>query len=347
MDKKIKLGIICARNLRTSTGSINTVANLLENLDADKYEIQVILIDDLVSEESRIPESELVKDPSYVPFEKVQQNSKVLKVVNLSELSLGELKANYDAAIVAIYNTYGEDGRIIGLLETAGVAYVSPGLKTSALCLDKTLTKMVLKESGLKVPRGFEIYKENLRIEDLNSLITEGLNYPVIIKTVSSGASRGVSLVGDSSQLAEAVNGAFRYSDEALVEEFISGDEFTVGVIGDYKNPKALPVVQIRTKNSFFDYQAKYEKGAAEELCPAPISSELTQALQEEAIKAYQGVKGTSHSRIDLIVHKGAIYVLEINTFPGLTMSSLFPKELEAAGSSLKEFLDTSLSALI
>jgi len=191
MDK-IKIAILTAKNIMTSTGSTNTVLNLLDNLDASKYEISIVTIDGLVPEEMKVPDAKLAADPSYVDFAKVKEHAKVTRFLELETTPLSELKKIAQVAIVAIYNVFGEDGRLIGLLETAGIPYLSPSLKTSAVCFDKEMTKAVLRGNGVPVPKGFEVHKKEFDLTAFTAKIEREFAYPVIIKTTSSGASRGV-----------------------------------------------------------------------------------------------------------------------------------------------------------
>lgn len=327
MADRIRIAIITATNSKTSTGSNNTVLNLLDNLDSDKYLISIVLFNDLIPDRLAIAEDELRQDPTYVAFAEIKNHSKVSNIYSLSSLSLKEIKNMFDFAIVAIYNEFGEDGKTLGLLELVDIPYLSPKLKSSVLAFDKSFTKAILASNGLLVPKSSEINKENQN-EKLNQEILPRHSYPLIVKPTSNGASRGTTLVKSDAELQPAIEKAFAFSDEVILEEFIAGQEFSVGVIGPYNQPTALPVVMIKSKNEFFDYEAKYVAGVAEEICPAPISQELEAKLQQAAIKTYQALKAENHARID---------------FPGLLRSSIFPKELTQANISLAEFLDRSI----
>jgi D-alanine-D-alanine ligase len=345
VQSKIRVAIFTSTNLKTSTGSTNTVLNLLSNLDPSRYRISIVLIDDLVSERLRISAADLAQDPVYKPFVEVEQHPNVAEVCSLSQLSLGALRSSFDVAIVAIYNDYGEDGRILGILECAELPYLSSSMRTSTLCADKWRTKQILRANEIDVAAGFLLDQRDDEIAHINSKIASSIAYPVIIKPNSSGASRGVSLVRDARGIRKALELARRFSEEVLIEEFIEGGEFTVGVVGSASRVEALPVVMVRTTRLFFDYDAKYQSGQAEELCPAPIDELLASRLKNVAIETYRAVKAASHARVDMIVDLERIVVLEINTFPGLTEVSIFPKELVAAGRTLAEFLETSIAA--
>ncbi|PIV38099.1 hypothetical protein COS31_01075 [Candidatus Roizmanbacteria bacterium CG02_land_8_20_14_3_00_36_15] len=267
MSNRIRLVIITATNIRTSTGSNSTVLNLLENLDPKKYHISIALIDDLIPKRLIISQKKLSKKPNYISFEKIKNHKRVSNIYLLSTSSIKHIKKMFDVAIITIYNEFGEDGKILGLLDLAGIPYLSPELSSSVIAFDKEFTKAVLTYHGLLVPKSVEINKES---QDLNHL-----SYPLIVKPSANGASYGVNLVKNEQDLLAAIKQAFDFSSEVLIEEYIKGEEFTVGVVGPYTNPKALPVVMIRSKNELFDYEAKYVTGKAEEIYPAPIKKKL------------------------------------------------------------------------
>ena len=343
-NKKIRVAIFTATNLKTSTGSTDTVLNLLTHLDDSKYTVGIILIDNLVPFSLRISRQHTKENVAYKPFSLVTRRRNVSRILTLSELSLSHMKRLFDIAIVAIYNAFGEDGRLLGLLDTIGIPYVSPSLKTSAVCFDKALTKSVLKGSGIAVPNGFEIYRNHFNTAEAKAKIEREFGYPIIVKSAECGASRGVTLLKNHRALHSAIERAFSFSDGVLIEEFIAGQEFSVGVLGHFTKPEVLPVVMIKTKRAFFDYRAKYASGESKEICPAPIPQKLTKELQRLASAAYRAVKAESHSRIDIIASDTRRVVLEINTFPGLTSGSIFPKELGAVGVSLGGFLDRMIA---
>lgn len=336
MSKKIKIAIFTATNIRTSPGSNNTLLNVINNLNQQKYTISIVLVDNLIPKRLTISEKRLKLDPTYLSFKEIKHNKKISSIYFLNDLSLTKIKRMFDFAIITIYNEFGEDGKLIGLLDLIEIPYLSPGLKSSVVAFDKQFTKAILKYHELLVPKSIELNKSN-KNRNLSSF------YPVIVKPTSNGASRGTMLVKKQSELKKAIKKAFNFSNEVLIEEYIKGEEFTVGVVGHYTNPKTLPVIMIKPKNDFFDYEAKYVQGKAEELCPAPISKNEELKLQRIAVKVYKAIKAENHARIDMIKKGDKIYILEINTFPGLLSTSLFPKELEAAGISMKRFLDESI----
>ena len=347
MDKKkIRIAIFTATNLITSSDcSPETVQNLLNTLNPQRYSIDIVLIDKFVPPPLQITEDKLIGLPMYIPFKTVFLHTNISAIHSLEQLTLQQIKEMYDVAIIAIYNDLGEDGKILGLLDLLEIPYINPSLKVSAVCFDKYYARLIVAQSGGKVPPGFMIHKENFNIEDIDKRIVDSIKYPVVVKPTSSGNSYGTTLVSSVKELEKAGKDAFIFSQELLVEKCIQGQEYTIGVVGSYRNPVALPVIQINSKKEFFDYEAKYTISKAEEICPAQITDELKVKLQDAALQAYKAVKGDSHARIDMICSlDGEIFVLDINTFPGLNSASLFPKELKVIGSSLGMFLDEQIS---
>lgn len=343
--KQNRVALITARRLRSSRSSLNLTNYLLDHLD-EQLQLSVIIIDNLLSKKYIISEDELRQHHSYVPFHNIKDHPRVTEVLYLEQLSLSELKKKFDTAIITIYNDFGEDGSIQGLLDLVGIPYFGPSLKTSAVCFDKQFTKGILSYAGITVPKGIQLNSVETTSQTINRKIQE-LTLPLIVKPASSGSSRGTSIVKTRDQLNSAIREAQQYSGEVLVEEFVQGTEYSVGVIGHYTHPQALPVVMIKTDTEFFDYHAKYLSQSTQEICPAPIDKKLTTLLQKTAVKAYKAVKAKSHARIDMIASDKGIFVLEINTFPGLSIGSIFPKELSVVGLSVPEFIYQVLSGKI
>jgi D-alanine-D-alanine ligase len=345
-DGRIRVAIIIADGLATSTASVSTAMNLIQHLDRSRYAISIVHINSFVPRCLAASARLMREDPAYRPLSELSRSLPDVGIFDLSALSLGELRSLFDVAIISIYNTFGEDGRLIGLLETIGLPYVSPSLATSALCFDKALTKRVLRGAGIKVPNDIEIFAPDCQRARNRLKIERQIEYPVVVKPCRAGASRGVGLVRRLSQLWPAVRAASKFSNDILIEEFIAGTEYSIGVIGHYSSPTVLPPVLIRTRREFFDYAAKYVPGEAEEICPAPLTPQLQKRIKDVVRRCYKAVKAHSHSRIDLIVAEDdSVVTLEVNTFPGLTPASIFPKELRAAGTSLSEFLDGAVGS--
>ena len=224
-----------------------------------------------------------------------------------------------DLAFLALHGRGGGDGVIQGYLEKQWIRYTGCGVTASAVGMNKVIFRKVMINSG------FLMAKETDKV-------------PCVVKPSNGGSSVGVSIVKKEADLKKAINEAKKYDNEVLIEEYIEGVEVSCGVLGN-ENPTALPVIEIRPKKEFFDYEAKY-MGMSEEICPARISPKLTGQVQELSIKVFKAIGGKGYARVDFIIKNETPYLLEINTLPGLTANSLIPKEAKAAGIEYPELLD-------
>ena len=247
-----------------------------------------------------------------------------------------------DVVFNALHGEYGEDGKVQQLLEAFGVPYTGSGVITSALGMNKILARQAFKSAGLKVPFGFELVLEKELAETAKDIFKK-MPPPWVIKYPSGGSSVGVSIARNFDDLEGALEKVSSFSSKILVEEYIRGREATCGVIDKFRNQKyyALPIVEIipPAQNGFFNYEAKYG-GQTRELCPSNFDMPTKRAIETMAITAHNAIGGRHYSRSDFIVSERGIYILEINTLPGLTAESLLPKALNAVGSSHKEFLE-------
>ena len=236
-----------------------------------------------------------------------------------------ELCKKADFVFLGLHGANGEDGRIQAAFDLMGIKYTGTGYLSSAMAMDKGVTKWMFQMKGVPVPGGVTM-KRHTRKEDLAEL---GLAFPVVVKTCCGGSSIGVYIVKDQEEYMKALDAAFVYEEEVVVEEFIQGTEYTVAVV----DGKAYPVVQIVPCQGFYDYENKYKPGAVKENCPAPISSELTRRLQDYAVQGYRALGLESYARLDFIVTDDEkIYCLEANTLPGMTPTSLLPQEAAVLG---------------
>src|SRR5437773_910426 len=239
-----------------------------------------------------------------------------------------------DVVLIALHGTWGEDGRIQGLLDTIGVPYTGSGVLASALAMDKEVAKTVLAAASLDVPRGVVV--TGTTEQDLDAARSVGI--PAFVKPVSSGSSVGASIVAHAVDLPPAIELALKYDQRALVEEQIKGRELTVPVIGN-DDLTALPVIEILTKRAFFDYSAKYDAGESEEVCPAEIPPDVAKRAQDLALRAHRALHCRGMSRLDLMWSKDRMVALEVNTIPGMTANSLLPKAARAAGIEFGDLL--------
>ena len=243
-----------------------------------------------------------------------------------------------DAAFILLHGIHGEDGTVQGFLELLNIPYQGAGVLGSAMAMDKNLAKVMYTMHGLPVA-GWEMAVQ----EDANdpARLLETLKLPLVIKPVRQGSSIGMSIVREEEALGPALKKAFEHDREVMVEEFISGREITVGVLGN-DDLVALPLVEIipGDQYDFFDYEAKYKPGATKEVCPAEVSDEVRKTAQEYGLIAHQALQLRGYSRTDMIVTDSKIYILETNTIPGMTPTSLLPQAAAEYGLSFPALLD-------
>lgn len=258
-----------------------------------------------------------------------------------------KLFKNTDVVFNAMHGEYGEDGKVQQLMDHFGVKYTGSKVLASALGMNKVLAKDIFVKSGLKTPV-YKVIKKVDNIQGLDQRIFKTFSMPVIIKPGGSGSSVGVTLVKVLKDILPAVEKALRYSDAVIVEEFIIGKEATCGVVEKFRKESIYPLLPVEIKKpkefDFFDYDAKYS-GCSSEICPGNFSQKEKKVIQDMAIEAHKLLGLKHYSRSDFIVSpKRGIYILEVNTLPGLTKESLLPKSLEAIGCSLSNFLDHVIS---
>ena len=251
-----------------------------------------------------------------------------------------------DVAVNAMHGSYGEDGTVQKIFEHFNIPHTGSGSFSSALAMNKVLSKNIYKINELKTPHSLVVYFDNLSKGAIKE-IYQSMLPPFVVKPSSAGSSVGVYIVNSLPELEEAVIAAAQYSPAVLIEEFIKGKEATCGVIDGFRGQEhyALLPIEIRHNSEFFDYKSKYTNGGAEEICPGDFSKEESKELERMAVEAHKHLGLRHYSRSDFIVHpKRGIFILETNSLPGLTEQSLIPKALNAVGSNLKEFISHLLS---
>lgn len=268
--------------------------------------------------------------------------------VNGAEKKPADALKHVDVAFVALHGQYGEDGKVQRILEHMKIPFTGSGSLSSAIAMNKHLTKKALSSSAslkgkVKMASHKVFSKDDVRGKGLHEIFRD-LPHPSIVKPASAGSSVGVAIVRTFHDLGPALDRAFEHSDQAVIEEFIEGREATCGVVEGFRGEDVytlLPVEIIPHEMSpFFDYDAKYG-GSTKEICPGNFEEGTKRAIQEAAKAVHRELGLRHYSRADFIVHpKRGVYFLEVNTLPGLTSESLLPKSLKAVGSSLPEFLD-------
>lgn len=275
-------------------------------------------------------------------FEDERDWSEGIEKVKASNPSLDEIKAlkgderdffgknvreicmKADIVFLALHGANGEDGRIQASFDLMGVKYTGTDYLSSAICMDKVITKEFFNIAGVNTPKSVSVNKG----EDYSFALKE-MGFPMVIKAPNGGSSVGVFIVENEAEAHKAVGECLKLDKHVLFEQFIKGREFTCGVL----DGKALPVVEIEPVSGFYDYKNKYQAGSTVETCPADISKELTKQIQDMAEKAYKALHLCAYARIDFIGNEnGEVFCLEANTIPGMTPTSLIPQEAAVIG---------------
>lgn len=251
---------------------------------------------------------------------------------------VGGCSTRPDVVFIALHGKYGEDGTVQGMLELLGIPYVGSGVLASALAIDKIMARKVLASDGIPMPKGIVIDR-NVDVSELTVRVKAELGFPVVVKPNREGSSIGLSIPRSPEEFPEAVELAFRYEKDVLLEEFIEGMEITAPVIGN-DELNALPLIEILPASSFYDYEAKYAPGGSKHVIPARISDEMTKRAQELAVNSHRSLGCRGMSRVDMIIRGEDIYVLEINTIPGMTNTSLLPESAKSVGIEFPQLLD-------
>ena len=290
----MKVGVIMGGISSEREISLKSGKSIIENIDKNKYEVIPVVID-----------------------EKVDIINKV---------------KDLDFALLALHGKFGEDGTVQSVLQTLDIPYSGCGPLTSALCMDKDLTKTVLEANGIRTARWLNVKS----VEEIDYEAIENIGYPVFIKPTNGGSSVATFKIYDKEKVQEAVEEGLKWDTEVMIEEFIDGNEITCPVFDN----KLFPVIAIKPKSDFFDYTQKYSENGADEVL-VELEEDLYKEVKEMALKTYKALKCEVYSRIDMIVSKGGTpYILEVNTLPGMTAASLFPKSAKGEGYSFSEFLD-------
>lgn len=251
---------------------------------------------------------------------------------------IGQLSAHdFDLAFIALHGVGGEDGTIQGMLEFYGLPYTGSGVKASAICMDKWRTKLIWM--GLALPTPKFIKADSL---DMLKTFSNEVGFPIMVKPALEGSSIGISKVKQASELESAFDSATSTGSPVLAEQFITGKEFTVAVLGG----KALPAIQLKPANEFYDYDAKYLQDDTEYLVPCGLSEDKESELQALAVQAYDALDCSGWGRVDFMQDEdGQFWLIEVNTVPGMTDHSLVPMAANAAGINFSQLVLSILEA--
>ncbi len=298
--------------------SYKSAATILNNIDGEKWDCYLI---------------DITLNGWYYTDAKGQ---KVSVDKNDFSIKVDENQINFDAVLVGLHGTPGEDGKLQGYFDCLGIPYTSCNAATSSLTFNKRYTVAVASFAGIDVAKSMHLFKN----DDIDAfkILTE-LSLPIFVKPNNGGSSIGMSKVNNAADIEAALQKAFVEDEQVLVEEFIEGREFTIGVYKKNGEIITLPMTEIISKNDFFDYEAKYE-GKSEEVTPANVSADITTLIKQKAATIYKVFNCNGIVRIDFIFNeqKRKAYMLEINTVPGQSAASIVPQQVLAMGETLKEF---------
>jgi len=274
------------------------------------------------------PEAEISRETARAVANALKRLEYNVKVLELNKDTVKELlEFNPDKVFLALHGVPGEDGTVQGFLETLGIEYTGCNTQTSAICMDKDITKRVLKSFGIPVPAGESFFKS----EDVN-----WTEFPCVVKPARTGSTVGISLVKDDTELEKAVQLAFNYDRKIIIEEYIEGREITVPVL----NGKALPPIEVIPESGFYDYEAKYRKKTTRYIIPASLGKKTEERIKKISEKVFKILECRGAIRIDYrLSNHNVPFLLEINTIPGMTERSLLPKSAQAAGISFDELI--------
>jgi D-alanine-D-alanine ligase len=318
MKTKVNIAIVAGGDSSEYVVSVRSSANVYSAIDRNKFTPWLVSI----------------RNGNW----KVLENDREISPIDKSDFSFefNGRKVQFDYAYIMIHGTPGEDGNLQGYFEMLGVPYSSCGVQSSALTFNKNFCNKYLQSYDIPLAKSLRLTEG----EKWNpSEVVKTLSLPLFVKPSAGGSSFGVTKVKKEEELVEAVEKALKESPEVLMEEFIDGKEFTCGVvrIGDKKI--VFPVTEVIPKNEFFDYEAKYTPGMAEEITPARISEALTLKVQALSSEIYDLCNCKGIVRVDYILKDQTFYFLEVNTVPGMTATSFIPQQIKAAGLNLTDLL--------
>lgn len=342
---KSKIGVVFGGKSTEHDVSILSGTSVIKNLDKEKYEITPIYIS---------------KEGKWYRYIKPIQDIEVLEIGKEIEEKeeindLENILKNFDVVFPVLHGLGGEDGSIQGMLELFGVPYVGCGILASSVGMDKVYTKIIFDKANIKqakyeyIKKDKEKYiyinknldEENLTIEEICTKIKENLKYPVFVKPSNSGSSVGITKANNTEELSKAIEYAGKYDKKILIEQGLIGKEVECAVLGNEEVISSC-VGEIKPAEEFYSFDAKYKNSESKTLMPADLSKEMSNEIRRLAIKAFKAIDGKGLSRVDFFANETTeeIYINEINTLPGFTQISMYPKLFETVGIPYSELLD-------
>lgn len=273
----------------------------------------------------------------------LKANKHEIVAIDFNPKDLSEIiSLDVDLVFIALHGKHGEDGKVQSLLEMLDIPYVGSGVLASALAMDKSKAKQIFSLHDIPIAKS-NLYnlKNGADLEQVEESIKADFKIPFVIKPNSEGSTLGLTIINDKKQIKAALENARNSDDFAIVEQFVEGIELTVPVKGKVGAETALPIIEIIPKNELYDYESKYSEGGSEHIIPARIAEDMTALIKKYAIKAHQVLGCETYSRADFILTKDNIpYILEVNTLPGMTSTSLFPDAAKKVGLTYEEMIE-------
>lgn len=352
--EKIKVLVIFGGQSTEHDVSVVSGTSVISNLDKEKYEIYPVFIS---------------KEGKWYHYRKDIKDIDILEIGE-EPLELEEIKneieilKKQDVIFPVLHGLYGEDGTIQGLLELLKIPYVGCKVLSSSICMNKVYTKMILEKANIKQTKHItinalkenenkyiyideELNREEKELSEITKIVEEKLNYPVFIKPSNSGSSVGVNKATNSNEIEKYIRIARKYDNEILIEQGIIGREVECAVLGN-EEVKASCVGEIVSAEDFYDYDSKYKNAESKVIIPAKIDKKVKEQIRKIAVKAFKAVNGTGLARVDFFVDKNnEIYLNEINTMPGFTNISMYPKLWENCGIKYSKLLDELIKLAI
>lgn len=352
MRKKLRVGVVFGGRSGEHEVSLRSAESIINAMDKSKYEVIPIgitkeggwlvsgnataLLPQAVMDSNNQQQVAIIGDPTRQGLTRLERGTRSPHSEQL------------DVVFPVLHGTYGEDGTIQGLLDMAGLPYVGCGVLASSTGMDKIVMKHLFEQAGLKVAK----YDWFLRSawetgpQPIISRIARTLGFPVFVKPANLGSSVGISKADDKDELRDAVNDAARYDRRIIVERAVVGREIEVSVLGNEHPIASLPG-EIIVGHDFYDYEDKYIDNASRTEVPARLPKKTAERLQRDAITAFRAIDGSGLARVDFFVERGRVIINEINTMPGFTSISMYPKLWEASGISYSELIDRLIELAI
>ncbi len=317
---KKKIALVAGGYTGESVVSMKSAQTVFQHIDKNKYDVYRIVIDN---------ES----------WRYIDMNDQIFPIDrNDFSVTIDSNKINFDAAFIIIHGTPGEDGKLQGYFDMIGMPYTSCDAATSAITMNKAYTKSVIDGiEDVYMAKSMQLFKEQGYSADK---VLKALQLPVFVKPNNGGSSLGMSKVKEAGELQSALDKAFEVDSQVIVEEFIGGREFTIGIYKVDGKVNVLPCTEIVSSKEFFDYEAKYTTGVTNEITPGRMTEEEKARVEAAMLKIYNRLNCKGVIRIDYILHhdNSLMYVLEVNTVPGQSQNSIIPQQVRAAGMSMTDF---------